>query len=136
MIEFPKTIQEVQDLLAKGHGNHTDDALQYLWNIHRNGKSDEGPMVKYFGFVYRDATPKIINENNLEFIVEEFSTHTIILLNHGEITDRKLIGDPEAPIVYVKYKGNYHMIDGNRRIRYWCDHRIDGPHKVCILAIK
>ncbi len=137
MTDLPASIEDVRDLLTLGldSNNNTDDALQYYWRIQRNGKTDEGPMAKYFGFIYRDSTPEYIGHHNLELEFEEFSTHTLRLLNHGELSNQKLHGDPEAPIVYVKYNGNYHMIDGNKRIRYWYDRNDEGPHKVCVLLV-
>ena len=112
-----KTIQDVRDLLGKGHGKG-GDPLQYLWGIHRSGKRKGEPSVleKHYGPEYAENTPKYINESNLTFTFEEFSTDRLIEINHGITHRKKLPHDVSAPVVIVKFGDNYHSIDGARRI--------------------
>ena len=131
-----KTIQNVRDLLAKGHGKGRD-ALQYLWGIHRNGKRKgaPGPLEKHFGREYAQRTPERIDEANLTLTFEEFSTDRLIKINHGVTHRKKSPKTVSAPVVIVKFEENYHCIDGARRIRHWYLTGNNGPHKACVLVI-
>ena len=131
-----KTIQDVRDLLSKNYLG-SDDALQYFWGIHRDGKNGRKSTLEICcGREYAQSTPAQIDERNLELAFEEFSTDELIKVFRGITDRRKPPASIAAPVVIVKFGDNYHGIDGARRIRHWYLNDDDGPHKACILIIK
>lgn len=133
-LQIIKTIQDVRNLLSLGHKG--DDPLQRLWAKHRRDDlSDPGPLVIHYGIEYAKRTPKKIGENNLILTFNDFSTDELIKINHGITHRHEKPRDESAPIVIIKFKGNYHSIDGARRIRHWHLTGNKGPHKACVLVI-
>ena len=128
------TLDDVRDLLQRAHGepHHTPaQTLDRLWTGHLAGDAN------LYGSAFARAAPRSLVEGNTLVSVELWPLNYLFRLIKKEPRKKEMRpGDPNAPVVIVRFRGNSCLIDGGRRITKWVREDPGSDHVAWIISVR
>lgn len=120
----------------------TEAAWRKLWECmrhhwwHSPNDTPQFTLNRLFRKRLGDRVP-LLDENSATLSEEMWPMEKLAKLNVDIVSDPGPVGgDPDSPIVVVRYEGVDYRLDGRRRIWRWCSDGDTSDHPVLLLTVK
>lgn len=110
------------------------DCMRYHW-WHSPSEAPEFTLNRLFRKRLGEGVP-LIDKRSATLSEERWSMDKLAGLNADISSDPGPVkGNPDSPIVVVRYRGTDYRLDGRRRIWHWCASGDTSDHSVLLVAV-